>query len=84
MVERLNKEYNVSFPEDEVASIALHLVNIQEAVQNSQENEKVTEIMKDIVSIVQYHFGAPMNHESINYTRFMQRFTILRPTDFNQ
>lgn len=72
VVERLNKEYNVSFPEDEAASIALHLVNIQEAVQNSQENEKVTEIMKDIVSIVQYHFGAPMNHESINYTRFMQ------------
>lgn len=60
----------VRLPEDEAASIALHIVN---ARMNSQmENTvRVTELIQKILSIVRYQYGIIFDEDSFYYIRFL-------------
>ena len=76
----INKELNIELPEDEAASIALHLVNSQLSGENMAATIQVTEMVNDILNIVKYHFQMELDEDSINYERFLThlRFFAIR------
>jgi beta-glucoside operon transcriptional antiterminator len=67
----IEEEYNVIFPEDEAVSIALHFVNLQETKNNLKATIGVMETLRDIISIIQFHYGIRIDESSINYMRLM-------------
>ncbi|WP_202077506.1 BglG family transcription antiterminator LicT [Caldalkalibacillus salinus] len=67
----IEKEMAIVLPEDEAASIALHLVNAQQGEQDMEQTVTMTQIVTDVRSIVKYHYGMDMDENSINYSRFM-------------
>lgn len=61
---------NVRLPEDEAASIALHIVN---ARMNSkmEDTMRVLELIQKILSIVRYQYGIIFDEDSFHYVRFV-------------
>lgn len=70
-LDQMKKKYNIEFPEDEAVSIALHFVNLQEGKSNLNETIKSMEILRDIISIIQYHYGLKIDESSLNYMRLI-------------
>ncbi|MCA5012202.1 MULTISPECIES: PRD domain-containing protein [unclassified Enterococcus] len=67
----INEQFQVAFPEDEAVSIALHFVNLQEDKNNLDETIRSMESLRDILSIIQYHFQIKLDEGSMNYMRLM-------------
>jgi len=67
----IKESYSVEFPEDEAASIALHFVNLQDVRNNVDDAIEAMEVLRDIVSIVQFHYGIKIDDTSFHYMRFM-------------
>ncbi|WP_057915479.1 BglG family transcription antiterminator LicT [Peribacillus muralis] len=61
----------VSMPEDEAASIALHLFNARQDSSGMEETMAMTNIVNDVTNIVKYHYGFDFNEETMNYIRFI-------------
>lgn len=70
-LDQMKKKYGIEFPEDEAVSIALHFVNLQEGKSNLNETIKSMEILRDIISIIQYHYGLKIDESSLNYMRLI-------------
>ena len=66
----IEKHLNVRFPDDEAASIALHIVN---AEYNSYMSDtmKSSKIIPEILTIVTNFFGMDLNKSSLYYERFI-------------
>lgn len=65
-LELLEKELNLPIPEDEAASIALHLVNAEYDASLSQM-VRITQVMQDILSIIQKDTALNISKDSPNY-----------------
>lgn len=61
----------VRLPEDETASIALHLFNARQDSTGMEETMEMTNIVNDVTTIVKYHYGIDFGEESMNYSRFI-------------
>lgn len=86
----LKSYFGIEFPEDEAVSIALHFVNL--ADRNSQIKETIQnmQVLKDILSIIQYHYTIQFDETSLNYSRlithlqyFIERLSSGRAYDDN-
>lgn len=55
-------------PED---MIAFHLVNAKSDEKSMKNTLLTVKLMKDIVAIIQYHFGIIIDEESLSYSRFI-------------
>lgn len=79
-LEIINDELKINLPEDEAASIALHLVNSQLTGENMATAVQVTEMVNDILTIVKYFYKMDLDEDSINYERFIThlRFFAMR------
>ncbi|ASA20475.1 BglG family transcription antiterminator LicT [Paenibacillus donghaensis] len=64
-------ELNILFPEEEAGNIAFHLVNAQQYTDDLSQSTFITTVIKDILNIVSYHFGVTLDHDSLNYSRFV-------------
>lgn len=67
----LLEELNLVFPEEEAGNIAFHLVNAGQSSNTMSQSVKITGIIKDIMNIVSYQFGMTLDHDSLNYSRFV-------------
>lgn len=67
----INQQFNLHFPEDEAVSIGLHFVNLQEDKNNLDSTIRSMESLRDILSIIQYHFKIKLDEKSMNYMRLM-------------
>ncbi|GIN06876.1 transcription antiterminator BglG [Shouchella clausii] len=76
----IEEQTGVRFPEDEAASIALHLVNSELSGGNLATAVQVTELVNNVLNIVKYHFKMELDETSINYERFLThlRFFAIR------
>lgn len=76
----IEEETGVQLPEDEAASIAMHLVNSQLTGENMAATVQVTNIVNSIMNIVKLHFQMQLDENSINYERFLThlRFFAIR------
>lgn len=68
---KINKKYNIEFPEDEAVSIALHFVNLQENRNNIKVTIKAMESLRDIISIIQFSYSVNIDETSLNYMRLI-------------
>ena len=58
-------------PDDEAASIALHLFNARQDDPNMEVTMMMTNIVNEVTTIVKYHFGFQFDEDSMNYSRFI-------------
>ncbi|HEK9991581.1 TPA: PRD domain-containing protein [Streptococcus equi subsp. zooepidemicus] len=70
-LEMIKEALGVSLPEQEAAFIALHFVN--GAIEQSTINETIhhTEIIKEIIKIIQTIFEVSLDKTSLEYSRFI-------------
>lgn len=70
-LEMIKNKLGVELPETEAANIAFHFINAGHNEKEMQQTMLVTNIMKDILNIVKYHFNVVLDEETLNYTRFV-------------
>ncbi len=70
-VDLLNEEFNISLPEDEAASIAMHIVNAELNSRNMNETLDITKMIQNILNIVKFHFNIELDEYSLHYERFI-------------
>ena len=67
----IKKKLNVELPEDEAASIALHIVNAELNSSNMDETLDITKIIQNTLNIVKYHYNLELDEYSLHYERFI-------------
>ncbi|MBA9026429.1 MULTISPECIES: BglG family transcription antiterminator LicT [Bacillaceae] len=67
----IEERTGIRIPEDESASIALHLFNARQDSVGMEQTMVMTKIVNDIITIVKYHFGITFDEDSMNYSRFI-------------
>ncbi|ACZ10308.1 Transcription antiterminator LicT [Sebaldella termitidis] len=67
----IKEQIGSEFPVDEAVSIALHFVNMEEGKSNLDEAIHSMETLKDIISIIHYHFQITFDENSLDYMRLM-------------
>lgn len=70
----------VELPPAEVTNIALHIIDAEAEQGDMHETKIATEVVKDVVAIIEEGFGRRLDTESFNYTRFCMhlRFLVAR------
>lgn len=66
----IKENLNVELPDDEAASIAMHILN-GELDQDMPEIVDMIKLIEEILKMVKYHFNIEFDEESINYYRFI-------------
>ena len=66
----INQRLMVNLPEDEVAFIALHIVNAQLELDISEVNQMTT-LINEILNIVRYQFKIKLDETTLDYDRFV-------------
>ncbi|KHD46615.1 BglG family transcription antiterminator LicT [Streptococcus hongkongensis] len=61
----------IQLPEDEVASIALHFINVQKDSGAIENGQRITKIVTSILDIVRFHYGQISESDIISYNRFV-------------
>lgn len=69
-LEIVKDRLDVELPEDEAASIALHILNA-ELNQDMPDVVNMINLIDEILKMVKYHFNIDFDEESINYYRFI-------------
>ena len=67
----IKKRLNIELPEDEAASIALHIVNAQLNSRDMNDTLDITKIIQNILNIVKFHFNIELDEYSLHYERFI-------------
>lgn len=67
----VKEELDIQLPESEAAAVALHIVNARQDDQDLGVTLRMTEIVQDILNIVQFYFKTTFDEESFQYTRFI-------------
>ncbi len=67
----LYDQYQIEFPEDEAGFIALHFVNAQQNRNDMAQTMQIPKIVKNILTIVEYHFSREFSTDTISYERFL-------------
>ncbi len=66
----IDKKLGIRLPEDEAASIALHIVNSR-VDKSITEVVKIIKILQDSLNIVKYHFRIDFDDELLSYQRMV-------------
>lgn len=72
----IKEQLGIEMPEDEAASIALHIVNA-EYNTNMNEAYKITTIISDVLNIISDFYGVDLDKESLHYTRLVTHLKFL-------
>ncbi len=67
----IKERMNVELPEDEAASIAIHIVNAEMDESSLDQTMKITKIMQEISNIVKYYFSIEFDTDNVYYYRFI-------------
>lgn len=66
----IKEKLQVALPQDEAASIALHIVNAQ-LNEDMPSTVNITNIIQEILNIIKYHFKIDFDEESLSYHRLI-------------
>ena len=67
----IEENLNFELPEDEAASIALHIVNAQLNSRDMNDTLDITKMIQNILNIVKFHFNIELDEYSLHYERFI-------------
>jgi len=78
-LEMIKEQFNITLPNDEAASIALHIVNAQLG-QNMAATISMTKLIQDILNIIKYQFSIEMDEDDLSIQRLITdlKFYIIR------
>lgn len=79
----IKKRLNVDLPEDEAASIALHIVNAQLNSGNMSETLDITKVIQNVLNIVKFHYKIELDEYSLHYERFVTHLKFFAKRLFN-
>lgn len=82
-IEIIKNKLNLDLPEDEAATIAMHILNA-ELDQDMPEIVSMIKVTEEILKIVKYHFNIEFDEESINYYRFLTHLKFFTQRLFNE
>lgn len=66
----IKENLSVDLPEDEAATIAMHILN-GELDQDMPEIVDMIKLIEEVLKMVKYHFNIDFDEDSINYYRFI-------------
>lgn len=69
-LEIIKNRFGIELPEDEAATIAMHILN-GELSQDMPQIVDIINLINEMLKIVKYHFNVDFDEESINYYRFV-------------
>lgn len=75
-VDLIKEKYNILLPKEEVASIAIHIINAEEK-EKSSVNVESNELINEITKIIEDSFHTTINREDFNYSRFVSHMHYL-------
>lgn len=70
-VDCLNHRLGLSLPEEEAGNIAFHLVNAQTENMDMDKTMTSVKMVKDILTVVQFHLKKELDTESLYFSRFV-------------
>ncbi len=70
-VKIIESHLNIVISDDETGFITLHIVNAS-MNQNIEDTMKETHMIQDILNIVESYYQTELNHESLQYNRFVR------------
>lgn len=72
-IEYIKKTIGIDLHEDEAGFIALHIINASMTIEDRTNNNamEITNIIKDIINIIKYHFTIEFNEEDLSYDRLL-------------
>ncbi len=70
-LELIEKMFGVKMAEDEAGFIALHIFNARTDGSTMNDTYRATQIIKDILNMVGYHFNLKLDEQSYDYARFL-------------
>lgn len=71
-LELIKEDFNVEFPNDEAANIALHLVNARNNNEHiTGDTIKNIEMTQDILNIIKYTLNKSIDESTLSFERFM-------------
>ncbi|MBI5975427.1 glucose PTS transporter transcription antiterminator GlcT [Staphylococcus canis] len=76
VVARINLELNVTFPEDEVGFIALHIASQIDDIQ-IQDTQKAAQLIQNIIKLIENDLSVTVSTQSIQYQRFVRHIHFL-------
>ncbi|MCR3759447.1 BglG family transcription antiterminator LicT [Clostridium felsineum] len=79
----IKKKLKIDLPEDEAASIALHIVNAQLNFNNVSETMDITKMIQRILNIVKFHYNLELDEYSLHYERFITHLKFFAQRIFN-
>lgn len=79
----INKKLTRQLPETEIPFLAMHFVNAQVDFSEGFGTMELTEIMTEIVKIVQYHFQIVIDQKSTTFARFVTHLRYYLIRQFN-
>ena len=69
-IDYIEKKYNVKFPIDEAAFIAMHIINANYK-ESTKESFLMTKIVKEILNIIRYYYSIEFEENDFNYDRLI-------------
>lgn len=69
-LEIINKRFNVDLPDDEAATIVMHLINA-ELNSNMQETMQMIEMVQEILTIIRIEMEIEFDEDSLDYYRLV-------------
>ena len=70
-VDYLNQRLGLKLPEEEAGNIAFHLVNAQTEGMTMERTMSSVKMVKDILTVVQFHMKKELDTESLYFSRFV-------------
>ncbi|KAF1299594.1 PTS sugar transporter [Enterococcus sp. JM4C] len=70
-VKLIEQTTGLACPNEEAVSIALHFINLQTKENEDDNMVRMMEAVRNILSIIKYHFKLEFEEESINYARLV-------------
>ncbi|MEY8752775.1 BglG family transcription antiterminator LicT [Alkalicoccobacillus gibsonii] len=76
-LEKIKEKINVELPEAEAGNIAFHLVNAQNYEGKIEDVVFMTNLVKDVLKIINHHYSIELDTDSLNYSRFVTHLQFL-------
>lgn len=70
-IDLLSDKYQYTFPDEEAANIAFHIINAQDELSDESNGFKKAKLVSSIINLVKYASMCELNTASIHYNRFL-------------
>ncbi|WP_282709325.1 PRD domain-containing protein [Ligilactobacillus sp. Marseille-Q7487] len=67
----IEEQLNETFPKEEAANIAFHIINAQKNTTQEYDSMRVTKLLNELMTIIRLQVGTKLDSQSISYQRLV-------------